>query len=174
MRLICRSQRRIGYECVKYYTDQGVPADPSVNPPRLKRDATPMTRRQDDTTTNDPFSAVDQNEPMIEAAGILPSPSVTVEENNSQYTAMDLGETAEDKPKEGRGRGGRADWTCSPEFERFHGGTPRDRQRPNAEVDNMEPPEYEPHSQSDEEDPDNYSDLTVPDDLYDGYYWTPR
>ena len=85
---------------------------------------------------------------------------------------MDLGGTAEDKPKKVRGRPVRREWTFSPEFERSNRGTPQDGQPPEARVDNMEPPEYEP-PRPDDEDPEDYSDLEAPDDLYDGYYWTP-
>lgn len=143
----CCSQRRVGFECVQYYTDEGVP-----DPAQRKRDAISMTRRQDDIAANEPFPAVDRNEPTIEVANILPSPPATAE------VAMELGGTRDDKPQKASKR---AEWTCSPEFEVSQGGRPRGR-----------PPDFQPYSELDENDGDTYDDLTVPDGWTDDYYWT--
>lgn len=130
-----------------------------------------MTRRQGDVTTNEPFSGPYQNEPSIEAAAILPEPPATGEEDNISNIAMELGGG---KPKKGRKSAGRAEWNCSPEYERSQGGTPRDRAPPlGSSVDDMQPPPWQEWSETDEEDPDDYSDLLVPDDLNDDYYWSP-
>lgn len=175
LRLICYLQRRVGFECVKVYADQGIPADTNTEPPQLKRDAPPMTRRQGDIAANEPFSAVNHKEPMIEAAAILPPSSATAEEDDFRNIAMELGGTREDKPTKGQqGRGGRAEWTCSPEFELDQGGNPRQRPpKPGEVIDDMQPPEWSPWRPSDEEEKDDYNDLQVPDDLDDGYYWSP-
>lgn len=154
-------QRKIGYECIKYYTDQGQPADTVPDPAHPKRDAIPMTRRQDDIAANEPFSAVDPSELSIEATGLLPLPPATAEEDNLGNIAMELSGASEMPSIKGGGRGGPAEWSCLPEFERSQGGTPRgpkSRKKP--------PPETE-------DDTDDYSDLVVPDNLSDDYYWSP-
>lgn len=134
-----------------------------------------MTRRQGDIAANEPFSALNHKEPMIEAATILPPSSATAEEDNFRNIAMELGETSEDKPMTGQqGRGRRAEWTCSPQFELDHGGSPRERPPKLGEViDDMQPPKWSPWRPGDEYDTDDYSDLEVPDNLEDGYYWSP-
>ncbi|MCJ1461876.1 hypothetical protein MMC07_000475 [Pseudocyphellaria aurata] len=157
----CKNERRVGFECVQYYTDEGIPA----SAPR-KRDAVSMTRRQDDIAANEPFPAVDPNEPTSEIANLLPPPPATAD------TAMELGPTNDDKPGTGKGRSGPAAWTCTPEFERSQGGNPRNRDL--NRIDDMSPPRYEPYRKSDETDGDLYDDLTVPDDwIDDDYYWSP-
>ncbi|MCJ1430103.1 hypothetical protein MMC29_008018, partial [Sticta canariensis] len=159
-----RLRRKVGFECLQYYTDQASP-----NPGRLKRDAIPMTRRQDGIDANGALSTVDQNDPMSVIANTLPG-----EEDNSRGVAMELGGTSPPK-KHNSGRGGskKADWSCTGEYERRMGGTPRVKQPPAPSVqDDMEPPPYEPWSPADE-DEDDYSDLVVPNNWPDDMYWTP-
>ncbi|MCJ1269476.1 hypothetical protein MMC22_009368 [Lobaria immixta] len=144
----------VGFECIPY---QEIPANTSPNPKRLKRNAIPMTRRQDDIVANEPSSP-------IEIAGYLDQ----AEEDNSGKIAMTLGETSVDKPKKGRGGSKPDKESCSPEFERAYGGTPPKKPDPRgSELDDMEPPAYEDYDPEDE-DPkdgcpkDDYSDLQVP------------
>lgn len=171
--LICRFQRRIGFECLRYYTTGGEPAENVAEPAHRKCDAISMTRRQEDIAANGPSLPVDLNDPMKEATTILPPPPATAEEDKIGNIAMELGETREDTSKKGRGRGGRAEWTCSPTFERDQGGTPRARDSDPEMVDDMKPPPWEPPNEEDELDTDLYTDLQVPDGFSDDDYWSP-
>ena len=134
-----------------------------------------MTRRQDGIDANGALSTVDHNDPMsIIASTLPPQPATGGEEDNSNGVAMELGETNTPK-KHNSGRGGsrKADWSCTAEFERRMGGTPREKPPPPSSVqDDMEPPPYEPWDPADE-DEDDYSDLVVPNDWSDDLYWTP-
>lgn len=133
-----------------------------------------MTRRQADIVANEAFSTVDHNDPMNVIAGTLPPQPATAEDrDSSDGIAMELAETdATKKPKTGGSRNRNlAEWTCTAEFERNMGGTPRNRQKP-PQVDNMEPPPYQPWNPADE-DEDDYSDLIVPDVWPDKWYWSP-
>lgn len=81
---------------------------------------------------------------MKVATTILLPPLATADEEKFGNIAMELGGTSEDNSKKGQGRGGRAEWTCPPAFERDQGGTPRARDSDDSLVDDTKPPPWEP------------------------------
>lgn len=140
-----------------------------------------MTRRQDSIDANAALSTIDQNDPMSVIANTLPSqPATGGEEVSSNSVSMELGGTGgtsgtstPKKHNSGRGGSRKADWSCTAEYERRMGGTPREKPPPPETVqDDMEPPPYEPWDPSDEDD-DDYSDLVVPDNWPDDLYRAP-
>lgn len=137
-----------------------------------------MKRRQNGIDANAALSTVDHNDPMSAMASTLPpQPATGGEEDNTDSVAMELGGTSTPK-KTGSRRGGskKSDWTCTAEYERRMGGTPREKPpAPGAVTDDMEPPEYEPWDPADEDDEDEnpYPDLIVPDDWSTDFYWAP-
>lgn len=112
---------------------------------------------------------VDSNDPMSVIAATLPSQPATAEDkDNSDSIAMELGGTAGKKKiltPDGRNNKPIEEWTCTAEYVTNMGGTPR--RKPGSEV---EPPPYEEWDPTDE-DEDDYSDMTVPENLPGDFYW---
>lgn len=132
--LTCCRKRRNGFECERYYTDEGEPA--AVSP---KRDLNSLLSMQQDDALNGPTLAFPP-----------------AETDQDQGLAMVLGEGPDKKPRKLRRR---KEWVCEPDFQMSQGVVPH-----NIKVDPLKEWElpYQEYDPSDEDDRDDYSDLQLP------------
>ncbi|MCJ1461542.1 hypothetical protein MMC07_000139 [Pseudocyphellaria aurata] len=132
----CADDRRNGFECEKYYTDEG-----ELAPVSPKRDLKSMLGMQQDDAPNEPTSAF----PPAEMDG--------------HYSiAMDIGAGGK---RPGRPRGYRKEWTCEPEFQMSQGVVPH-----NVKIDPLDERivPWQDYDEKDEDDGDTYEDLIPPHD----------